>query len=246
MKKITGSAPAKINLTLDVERKNPGAEKHHVRTILHKISLADELTLFAADRFELHGDFDCDPEDNLIVQAWRVVRKYFPDSSAVIVRVQKNIPVASGLGGGSSNFAAFVKLYAELFDLKIPEELISESEKIGADIPFFFSGNLCALGENFGEKITLLDFNFSGKKIWLHVPPNKNLTAEMYANLKNFGTKFTEKFLENPDLEKCGNAFDEIFPADWRNVHLSGSGSAFFTLEKTEFQGHKIIEATLA
>lgn len=245
MKKITGSASAKVNLTLDVQKKNPEDARHPVDTILHRISLADTLELTPADRFELYGDFECDPEENLIVQAWGLVRKFFPDGPAVIVRAEKNIPIGAGLGGGSTNFATFVKLYTELFGLQIPEKLVIESGKLGSDIPFFFSGETCARGTHFGEQVEKMPFDFSGQKIWLHIPEYKNLTGEMYAQLTNFGTKHTEKFLAEPDLKKCGNAFDQFLTLDQKGAHLTGSGSAFFTFEPAEFGGCRTIETLL-
>jgi 4-diphosphocytidyl-2-C-methyl-D-erythritol kinase len=238
MKKIIGKSHAKINLTLDVFPQRAGESRHRVQTILHKISLADEFELVESDTFEIKGEFGCTPEENLIFKAWKLIGEFIENPRPVSVKVQKNIPIASGLGGGSSNFATFVKLYFDLFDLgEIPENLIKKSGEIGSDIPFFFSNEKCALGTHFGEVIEPLDFNFSGEVVFLSFPPEVGIsskkTKEMYGKLTNYNTNFTDRFLVEPGLEKCGNAFDEFLPEGFKG-HIAGSGSSVFSFFEIE------------
>ncbi|KKU77751.1 MAG: 4-diphosphocytidyl-2-C-methyl-D-erythritol kinase [Candidatus Peregrinibacteria bacterium GW2011_GWA2_47_7] len=151
-------APAKINLALDILRKDPSGY-HEIRTVLQEVpSLADIITLEEGANY---GDFDIEfpnapehEEDNTVKTALALLKKDFPDTPSVYIAVHKNIPMQSGLGGGSSDAAAVLKQLGEWW--KIPhEELMKIAEKIGMDCPFFLYGGT-ALDTHFGEKITPL------------------------------------------------------------------------------------------
>ena len=165
MKKICCISPAKINLTLDVFPKDKEDKFHKIRTIYHKISLFDEIEIQEAPFFQIEGQ-DLMLDKNLIYKAFELIHHYYPKEKlpSVKIKVNKNIPMQGGLAGGSSNFATFIKTYITLFELgELPKTLITSSADYGKDIPFFFYDVSCALGENFGDRITPLDFNFSGK-----------------------------------------------------------------------------------
>ncbi len=246
MKTITISSPAKINLSLDVFPKKPGDNFHEIKTIFHKIDLADEIEITQSPTFTIEG-FDFPSEENLIYKAFQLIQSFFPDQkiSPVKVKVKKNIPIQGGLGGGSSNFANFIQEYFQLFELgNIPIKLIEKSAEYGKDIPFFFCDANCALGENFGEKTTPLSFSFSGTPLWIYQPDHPHSTAEMYTKLTNFNTNFTEKFLANPKLKNCGNAFDE-FLENKVGFTMCGSGACFFSLEKKKLENCRIWEEEL-
>ncbi|MDH3324508.1 MAG: hypothetical protein OEL89_02625 [Candidatus Peregrinibacteria bacterium] len=257
MKKITGLSPAKINLTLDVLEKGINEPFHPLTSIYHKISLTDEMTLEESAEFKIVGEFDFPMEQNLIYKAFNLVQKYYSTNTPnVKVSVRKNIPEKGGLGGGSSNFATFVKLYFELFELgEIPAELVKESGNYGKDIPFFFFDDVCAVGYGFGEEIEAVPFSankFSGQKVWIYCPPFQNCTKESFELLENYNTNFTEKFLIDPVLKNCGNSFDtsfeqemysKIIPEEIKNkVHLTGTGACFFSFEKLKIKECKVFE----
>lgn len=245
MKSLKAFSPAKINLTLDVFSKLKNSDFHPIQTILHKIDLGDAMEIWENKTFEIEGEFSCPIKKNLIYQAFKLVQKYYSNALPVNVKIKKNIPEKGGLGGGSSNFASFIKLYFQYFNLgTIPQEIIEESAQYGKDIPFFFCEKSCALGGNFGEKITPLDFNFSGKKIFIYQPIFGNDTVEMYQTITNVNTNFTKQFINHPVLENCGNSFDQFLQNflyqkilknfDIQNFSLSGSGSCFFSFESFE------------
>ncbi len=120
-------APAKINLALVVgPRREDGL--HEVETVLQRIDLADRITLEVADETDIDGF----PEDTLVREAL--------DSIGVTARVsiEKRIPVAAGLGGGSSDAATALRLAnATLAEPLDPKELHEIARRLGSDVPFF-------------------------------------------------------------------------------------------------------------
>lgn len=236
-------SPAKINLTLDVKPKASESDFHQLETIYHKLNWGDHLTIEKSETFEIHGDFDCTTEQNLIYKAWQCLDNPMP----VKVSVIKNIPSGAGLGGGSSNAAHFVLGYYQLFNLgAIPAKLTNALSDLGKDIPFFMQPDVCALGSHYGETITPLDFNFSGQTIYLYFPPFKSNTAEAYGQLRKFDTNFTQKFLQQPQLENCGNTFQQTLEQNnYSELVLTGSGSTLYNFKKTNTPEYNIIETQL-
>lgn len=260
MNHITALAPAKINLTLDVKPKTLDAHFHEIETLYHLVNWGDTITIERSDRFEIHGNFDCPAEDNLIYKTWEIINNLalrdrsrqktetgLRELPAVKVTVNKQIPTQAGLGGGSSNAATFIQAYSKLFNLgAIPEALTQSLAGLGKDIPFFLSRHKCALGTHYGEIIRPVDFNFSGQPIYLYFPPSKSKTAEAYAQLTNFNTHFTPRFLAEPKLAHCGNTFQQIFEQNsYSKLILSGSGSTFFSFEKIDTPVWKVIKTQL-
>lgn len=148
MSSLTLLAPAKINLTLDVgPRREDGY--HGIRSILAGLSLADRILLETGEGPGL-------PEDNLAVRALRAVEERIGRRIPVRIGIEKRIPVAAGLGGGSSDAAAVLLGLNHLFELGLsPEELSEMGAGIGSDVPFFLQGGV-ALAEGRGEIIRSL------------------------------------------------------------------------------------------
>jgi 4-diphosphocytidyl-2-C-methyl-D-erythritol kinase len=125
----SAAAHAKINLALVV---GPIREdgKHEVATVLQRIGLADRISLEAADEVEVQGF----PEDTLVNAALRVL------GVTARAQIEKRIPVGAGLGGGSSNAAAALRLGNELLAKPLaPTRLHELAAGIGADVPFFLT-----------------------------------------------------------------------------------------------------------
>ena len=151
-------AHAKINLGLDVIRRLPNGY-HEVKMIMQSIGLCDELTLEKTpDGITLttdHPDLSCG-EDNLIFKAARLMFDTFHIPGGVHIHLQKNIPIAAGMAGGSSDAAAAMKGISRLFDLEVPMDRLMElGMTIGADVPYCILGGT-ALAEGIGEKLTPL------------------------------------------------------------------------------------------
>jgi 4-diphosphocytidyl-2-C-methyl-D-erythritol kinase len=161
-------APAKLNLTLAVVgRRSDGY--HALHTVMAPLSLADRLSLVAdpspgaRDRLRVEG-FPAGPiEDNLVLRALaaarRAVRPHLPaDPPALAVRLEKRIPVAAGLAGGSSDAAATIDGALEAWGADAALGAAERSElaaSIGSDVPFFLAGGP-ALVEGRGERVTPL------------------------------------------------------------------------------------------
>lgn len=158
MNQHTTKAYAKINLGLDVVKKLPNGY-HQVKMIMQAIDLWDELTLEkSADGIVLTTDEGALPtdENNLIFKAAKLMRDTYSLREGVRIHLQKNIPIAAGLAGGSTDAGAAITGINRLFDLHIPDaELMRLSVAIGADVPFCILGGT-ALAEGIGELLTPL------------------------------------------------------------------------------------------
>ncbi len=151
-------ANAKINLALDVVGKLPNGY-HEVKMIMQSIGLCDELTLekttggisVTTDS----QDLSCG-EDNLVCKAARLMFDAYGISGGVRIHLQKNIPIAAGMAGGSADAAAVMKGLSRLFDLEAPlSRLMELGVSVGADVPYCILGGT-ALAEGIGEKLTPL------------------------------------------------------------------------------------------
>ena len=153
------NAYAKINLGLDVTGKRDDGY-HEVRMIMQNIELHDELVI---DRTEETGivittdrkDLSVG-EDNLIHKAARLMMDEYDLPGGIRVHLVKNIPVAAGLAGGSTDAAATIIAINELFALGLSQaELMETGVRIGADVPYCIMGGT-ALAEGIGEILTPL------------------------------------------------------------------------------------------
>lgn len=156
---IIEKAPAKINLGLDVlYKRNDGY--HELEMIMASIDLADRLTFTKTEGNDIvittnSGFLPTDRKNN-IFQAIEAMKKRYAFEGGVHVNLQKNIPVAAGLGGGSSDAAATFRGINRLFDLEATlEEMTELAIPIGTDIPFCLKGET-ALVTGLGEIVTPL------------------------------------------------------------------------------------------
>ena len=185
---LTIDAPAKLNLYLKVLGKRPDGF-HEIDSIFQAISLFDHL------RFTRLNDSN-DPEisiagttnlptdeSNLVARAFRLMQAEFGFKGGLRIELEKNIPVAAGLGGGSADGAATILACAALFNLTRDfTELANISAQIGSDLPFFFSeGQAHVTGRGEIVKSVELPLDY-----WIVlVTPNLAVsTAEAYAALK--------------------------------------------------------------
>lgn len=158
MEQCTLKAFAKVNLGLDVVKRLPNGY-HQVKMIMQTVGIYDELTLEKAesgitittDSGELPTD-----KNNLIYKAAELMREKYGIREGVRIHLQKNIPIAAGMAGGSTDAAATMKGMNTLFKLGATSgELMEEAVKIGADVPYCIMGGT-ALAEGIGEKLTAL------------------------------------------------------------------------------------------
>ena len=160
---ITLKAPAKINLTLHIlARRSDGY--HELLTRMQKLDLADEITLVSRQQpgISLSCSAAGVPEDESNL-AWKAAAAFFneifPDGKyGVDIHLTKNIPVAAGLGGGSSDAGTTLKGLNSLFQAGLSEQkLIEMARPLGADVPFFASNHNAVLATGVGEKMVGVD-----------------------------------------------------------------------------------------
>lgn len=156
--RLAVDAPAKVNLCLKVLGQRPDGY-HDLFTVMQTLSLCDELLIESAGPGIA---FSCsDPklgtDDNLVLRAARAWCAAAGIKPALRLHLDKRIPVAAGLGGGSSDAAAcLLGLNATHGRALEPGALVKIAASLGADVPFFLAGGSC-LCQGIGEKVTLLD-----------------------------------------------------------------------------------------
>lgn len=151
------NAHAKINLALDVLREREDGY-HDIDTIMQEVDLHDTISIESGrggivlttdmQKMELNSS-------NLVYRAWDALRHRVKDDS-VLIHIEKRIPIAAGLAGGSTDAAATLMGLNRLWDLGLPdEELMEIGLTIGSDVPFFIRGGTCR-AQGRGEKLTRL------------------------------------------------------------------------------------------
>lgn len=151
---ITLKSPAKINLYLNVLRKRPDGY-HEIETVFERIDICDELTLRSTPKDIVVKCDDpqvpCDRR-NLVYKAAEMIREKYAVTAGVEITLKKNIPVAAGLGGASSDCAYTLRGLNELWRLKLDKKQVFEiGSAIGADVAFFLLDCGRAIGRGKGE-----------------------------------------------------------------------------------------------
>ena len=159
MREIKLKARAKINLGLDVVRKREDGY-HEVRMIMQMINLYDRIILRRSTepgiRVTTNLPYLPVNEDNLVYRAAKLLMEEFKVTEGAEIELQKYIPVAAGMAGGSSDAAAVMVGVNRIFHLGLTKkQLMERGVKIGADVPFCIMRGT-ALAEGIGEKLTVL------------------------------------------------------------------------------------------
>ncbi|MBP2242579.1 4-diphosphocytidyl-2-C-methyl-D-erythritol kinase [Cytobacillus eiseniae] len=254
--KLLVKAPAKINLSLDVLHKREDGF-HEVEMIMTTIDLADriELQLIEKDEIKIisHNRFVPDDQRNLAYQAAYLLKERFKVNKGVAITIEKIIPVAAGLAGGSSDAAAVLRGLNQLWDLGLTiDELAEIGAEIGSDVSFCVYGGT-ALATGRGEIIEELP---AAPTCWIILakPFIGVSTADVYRRLQlnritHPNTRAMIEAIENGDYEGVcsyvGNVLEDVtfslhpevaqikdqmkrFGAD--AVLMSGSGPTVFGL----------------
>ena len=208
MDKIILESYGKINLSLDVLYKRDDGY-HELNTIMQEIDLKDIIEIQEMDKgIEIQCNVEGVPlnNKNLVYSAWEEMVKVLGEDRGVRIIIDKQIPVASGLAGGSSNAAQVLKGLNKLWKLDLSQkELMDIGVKIGADVPFCIMGGT-AYGEGIGEELTRLK-PFSNKMLLLANPGIPISTVNVYNSLDlNTKEKHTDikqiiKYIEKEDTE---------------------------------------------
>lgn len=177
-------APAKLNLALHVRGKLPDG-RHSIETIFAFCTDGDRLSAAAADGISLQvtGSFGSDlgdSEDNLVLRAARALAAAANVSNGAALTLDKRLPVASGIGGGSADAAASLRLLTSLWQID-PALAQSVAPQLGSDVPACLL-SLAARGEGAGDRLTLIDLSdVSGQPVLLVNPGVGLSTGEVFA-----------------------------------------------------------------
>lgn len=253
-------APAKINWTLEVLGKRPDGY-HEIRSVMQTIDLCDEIALAPAAAIALTIDGDAAqlageaPEANLAFRAAQLLRDRTGQRGGAHIQLTKRIPIAAGLGGGSSDAAAVLRGLRTLWDLDCADdELAAIAAELGSDVPFFLRGGL-ALISGRGDVVEPLP-DAASRSLVISLPKRSSgsdKTTRMYGALRpehdTDGTRTTrlvERLRRGEPLrdEDLCNMFEAVlWEVDPQGAaafsrarelggapHLCGSGPAFFTL----------------
>lgn len=173
---------AKVNLTLEVLGKRTDGY-HEIATVMQAVDLSDRITLDDADDLELRSSFPDVPTDsrNSALRAAAALREAAAFRGGVRITLDKRIPVAAGLGGGSSDAAGVLVGLNRLWRLRWPLERLDElAATLGSDVPFFLRGG-AAVATGRGEKVEPL--RARSLALVLVNPKFPASTAEMYGRL---------------------------------------------------------------
>lgn len=183
MRRLVVNASAKVNLTLEVLGKRPDGY-HEIATVMQAVDLSDQVVLEDARSLMLETDAAGVPTgaDNLVMRAAALLREAAGVDRGARIRLAKRIPVAAGLGGGSSDAAATLWGLNRLWGVRWGGERLSElAVRLGMDVPFFL-GRGRALATGRGERIERLPGG--GAYALVLVNPNIALPArEVYGRV---------------------------------------------------------------
>lgn len=205
MKKRTIPAYGKINLTLDVIRKRPDGY-HDVEMVMQSIELHDLVTIEETTHQGIwiactHPLVPCD-QRNLAYLAAELLANQYGIRRGLKITIAKNLPVAAGLAGGSTNAAAVLTGLNELWELGLSqEELMRLGGKLGADVPFCIMGGT-ALATGIGTDLTPM--NPAPQMELVLVTPDLSVsTKEVY-------TRYTPELVQRkPDLPRMQKALED-------------------------------------
>lgn len=205
MKTTTLKAYAKINIGLDITGKLDNGY-HLIKTIMQQIDLYDIVTVsYQEGKEEAVVEFKCNSQNvpldntNLAYKGALKMIEQYKIKGKIIIDLDKRIPVAAGMAGGSTDGAAVIKGINEVCLLnKSVDELCQIGVKLGADVPFCIMGG-CALCEGIGEKLTKLE---GGPKMYAVItkPPIGISTKYVYEHLRL-------DTVDHPDMDKILKAY---------------------------------------
>ena len=250
----TETAFAKINLALHVRgRREDGY--HQIETLFAFVDAGDRLTARSAERDELQvfGEFAgqlADAFDNLAAKALTSL----PRPGGLSITLEKNLPVAAGLGGGSADAGAVFRLVREAYGL--PEDWRERAARLGADVPACVESLAC-IGQGTGANLKPVENDLAGAAVLLVNPRVPLATGSVFATWdgKDRGglpdgpaSRIAEEGrndLEKPAMTLCpaiAEVLAELRETGADLVRMSGSGATCFALFRRHDVMHKALE----
>jgi 4-diphosphocytidyl-2-C-methyl-D-erythritol kinase len=240
---------AKINLALHV-RSREADGYHRIETVFAFVDAGDLLRVRANDSLilEVEGPFSgqvSEGEDNLVLRAAAALRTHYGVARGAALTLQKNLPVASGIGGGSADAAAALRLLARFWEIAaVEDELFDLAQRLGSDVPACLLSRP-ARGEGRGERLLPLeDWTLAGTPVLLANPGKALATADVFSGWdRQDRGPLADPLTGRNDLEppalrlvpEIGDVLEALREtAGTRLVRMSGSGATCFALYESD------------
>jgi 4-diphosphocytidyl-2-C-methyl-D-erythritol kinase len=244
---------AKINLGLNIIEKRPDGY-HNLETIFYPINLQDALEVTRQEgnnkeyTLRISGmTLDGDPEENLVVRAYKLLKNDHPQIQPIDIHMYKHIPAGAGLGGGSSDAAHMIKLLNEKFALGLgAEQMEKYATQLGADCAFFIK-NQPVFASGIGEIFEPIELSLKGYHIVLVKPDIFVSTRDAFSQIKPERPAVSLKEIVKQPIESWKGSMkndfessvfqkfpeiaaikDELYDLGAVYAAMSGSGSAVY------------------
>lgn len=235
-------APSKLNLFLHITGRRENGY-HELQSIFQLIDLCDWLEFEPRTDQEIHieGLNSVDLSQNLIYKATQILKPYAQTATGLSIRLEKNIPMGAGLGGGSSDAAPTLIVVNQLWQCGLnTEQLADLGVQLGADVPIFVHGRN-AWAEGIGERLTFIDLD---QKQYIVLKPDCFISTQLLFSQKTLtrntkSSKFCAYQLKPSDF---GNNFEPLARSLYPEVDeamqyldqfgvakLTGTGACVFT-----------------
>lgn len=235
-------APSKLNLFLHITGRRENGY-HELQSIFQLIDLCDWLEFEPRTDQEIHieGLNSVDLSQNLIYKATQILKPYAQTATGLSIRLEKNIPMGAGLGGGSSDAATTLIVVNQLWQCGLnTEQLANFGVQLGADVPIFVHGRN-AWAEGIGEHLTFIDLD---QKQYIVLKPDCFISTQLLFSQKTLtrntkSSKFCAYQLKPSDF---GNNFEPLARSLYPEVDeamqyldqfgvakLTGTGACVFT-----------------
>lgn len=243
-------APAKINLFLDVIRKREDGY-HDLGTVFQTVDAGDTVEAELRDDGEIHLTYN-EPqnyplESDLVFKAAKALKEYAKCNLGADIHLTKVMPLGAGLGGGSADAAATLRLLNRLWNLHLPfETLESIGARLGADVPFLVRGGT-AFAEGIGERLTFVEPLElpEGAALLIATPLDSVPTKDAYAGVPKSGPDRWERYKAAWDSQVrvtlCGDPVAEPVSADNTFELFLNPEMCFNAFEISVFPTHPLV-----
>ncbi len=234
-------SPAKLNLFLHITGRRENGY-HELQTIFQLIDLYDWMTFTPTlgEEIKIDGLSEVRAEENLIYRAAQILKPHAKKFCGLHIKIEKNIPMGAGLGGGSSNAATTLIVLNQLWECGLKQEQLADyGVKLGADVPIFIYGKN-AWAEGIGEHLSFIDLD---QKQFIILKPDCFISTQLLFSQKTLTrdsktTKFCAYQLEPSNF---GNNFEplarQLYPEveeamqyldQFGQAKLTGTGACVF------------------
>ncbi len=248
-------SPAKLNLFLHITGRRENGY-HELQTIFQLIDLYDWMTFepHAEENIQIEGLAEVQLEQNLIYRAAQLLRPHAKKPCGLNIRIEKNIPMGAGLGGGSSNAATTLIVLNQLWQCDLTEQQIADyGVQLGADVPIFVFGRN-AWAEGIGEHLSFIDL---AQKKFIILKPDCFISTQQLFSQKTLtrDSKITKFCAYQIEPSNFGNNFEplarQLYPEvdeamqyldQFGLAKLTGTGACVFIEITSEMDTAQILQ----